>query len=68
MGRRDTFFLACLVWIVGSVLMCAVQNVGMLIAARVVNGFGSVQRNQPKWNLCGIDQMLFHQTDLYCRD
>ncbi|KAF2464244.1 putative sugar transporter [Lindgomyces ingoldianus] len=37
-GRRDTLFVAAITWIVGSTLMCAVQNVGMLIGARVVNG------------------------------
>jgi MFS family permease len=38
-GRRDSLFVACLIWIVGSSLMAAVQNVGMLVAARVINGF-----------------------------
>ena len=38
-GRRDSLFIACLVWIVGCILMSAVQNVAMLIAARIVNGF-----------------------------
>jgi sugar porter (SP) family MFS transporter len=38
-GRRDTLFVACCVWIVGSTLMAAVQNVAMLIVARIVNGF-----------------------------
>lgn len=38
-GRRDTLFYACMVFIVGSILMCAVQDRAMLIVARVVNGF-----------------------------
>ena len=38
-GRRDTMFIACIIWIIGSVLMCAVQDVAMLIVARIVNGF-----------------------------
>ncbi|KFY45526.1 hypothetical protein V494_00904 [Pseudogymnoascus sp. VKM F-4513 (FW-928)] len=38
-GRRDTMFIACLVWLVGSSLMAAVQNVAMLIVARIINGF-----------------------------
>lgn len=38
-GRRDTMFIACLVWLVGSSVMAAVQNVAMLIVARIINGF-----------------------------
>lgn len=38
-GRRDSLFIACIIWIVGCILMCAVQNVAMLIVSRVVNGF-----------------------------
>lgn len=38
-GRRDSLFMACLVWIVGCILMAAVQNVPMLIVSRVINGF-----------------------------
>jgi MFS family permease len=37
-GRRDTLFVAAIVWIVGSTLMCAVQSVAMLIVARFING------------------------------
>lgn len=32
-------FCACLVWLVGSSVMAAVQNVAMLIVARIINGF-----------------------------
>jgi predicted MFS family arabinose efflux permease len=38
-GRRDTLSIACLIFIAGSIIMCAVQNVAMLIVARVINGF-----------------------------
>lgn len=38
-GRRDTLFIACIIWLIGSTLMCAVQNVPMLIVSRVFNGF-----------------------------
>ncbi|CAI7664464.1 unnamed protein product [Penicillium manginii] len=38
-GRRDSLFIACIVWLIGSTLMCAVQNVPMLIVARIINGF-----------------------------
>lgn len=38
-GRRDTLFAACIIWVIGSIMMCAVQNIEMLIVSRVVNGF-----------------------------
>lgn len=38
-GRRDSLFIACLVWLIGSTLMCTVQEVAMLIVSRVLNGF-----------------------------
>lgn len=38
-GRRDTLTVACGVFIIGSILMCAVQNLAMLIVARIINGF-----------------------------
>jgi MFS family permease len=38
-GRRDSLFVACWIWLVGSILMCAVQNVAMLIVSRFINGF-----------------------------
>ncbi|KAJ5723521.1 hypothetical protein N7488_001556 [Penicillium malachiteum] len=38
-GRRDSLFIACIIWLVGSTLMCAVQNVAMLIVSRIINGF-----------------------------
>ncbi|KAL1989240.1 hypothetical protein VTN96DRAFT_2 [Rasamsonia emersonii] len=38
-GRRDSLFVACVIWIIGSTLMCAVQNVAMLIVSRMINGF-----------------------------
>lgn len=38
-GRRDSLSVACVIWVTGSILMCAVQNIAMLIVARIVNGF-----------------------------
>ncbi len=38
-GRRDSLFVACVVWLVGSAIMAAVQDIPMLIASRVINGF-----------------------------
>jgi MFS family permease len=38
-GRRDSLFIACIFWLFGSILMCAVQDVAMLIVSRIINGF-----------------------------
>jgi MFS family permease len=38
-GRRDSMFIACVLWLIGSILMSAVQNVAMLIVSRIINGF-----------------------------
>ncbi|KAJ5773053.1 Major facilitator superfamily domain general substrate transporter [Penicillium paradoxum] len=38
-GRRDSMVIACILWLIGSILMCAVQNTAMLIASRIINGF-----------------------------
>ncbi|OQE39140.1 hypothetical protein PENCOP_c007G03414 [Penicillium coprophilum] len=38
-GRRDSMFIACILWLIGSILMSAVQNVAMLIVSRIINGF-----------------------------
>lgn len=38
-GRRDSLAIASVIFIIGSALMSASQDVGMLIFARVVNGF-----------------------------
>ncbi|KAJ5964064.1 Major facilitator superfamily domain general substrate transporter [Penicillium vulpinum] len=38
-GRRDSMFVACILWLIGSTLMSAVQNVAMLIVSRIINGF-----------------------------
>ena len=39
-GRRDTLSVACIVYIIGAILMCAVQNQAMLIVSRIVAGWG----------------------------
>lgn len=38
LGRKRAIMIGCIIWIIGSVIMCASQNVGMLIAGRVING------------------------------
>lgn len=37
-GRRNSIFVACALWILGSVLTCAAQNVAMLIVGRFICG------------------------------
>ncbi|KAH6889752.1 general substrate transporter [Thelonectria olida] len=38
LGRKYSIMLGCVVWIVGSILCCASQNIGMLIVGRIING------------------------------
>ncbi|KAJ6017267.1 quinate transport [Penicillium sp. IBT 35674x] len=37
-GRKYSIMLGCLIWIVGSVLICASQDIAMLCVGRVING------------------------------
>jgi MFS family permease len=37
-GRKETILVAAICWIVGSTLMCAAQNLGMLLVGRIING------------------------------
>ena len=38
-GRKKAIMLGCCIWIVGSIIIAASQNIGMLIVGRVINGF-----------------------------
>ncbi|KAH6644757.1 high affinity glucose transporter [Boeremia exigua] len=38
LGRRRAIQIGCLVWIIGSIISCGAQNIGMLIAGRFING------------------------------
>lgn len=38
-GRKRAIMIGCLFWIIGSAITCASQNIGMLIAGRIINGF-----------------------------
>ena len=38
-GRKKAIMIGCLFWIVGSAITCASQNIGMMIAGRIINGF-----------------------------
>ncbi|KAK6518248.1 hypothetical protein TWF506_005408 [Arthrobotrys conoides] len=37
-GRRDSIFVACIFWLIGTAVQVSVQNVGQLIAGRIING------------------------------
>jgi MFS family permease len=37
-GRKRSIQVAALIWIVGSMITCSAQNVGQLVAGRVING------------------------------
>ncbi|KAH8728123.1 high affinity glucose transporter [Phaeosphaeriaceae sp. PMI808] len=39
LGRRRAIQIGCAVWMIGSIISCAAQNIGMLIAGRFINGF-----------------------------
>ena len=38
-GRKKSIMIGCIIWIIGSTIICASQNIGMLIAGRIINGF-----------------------------
>jgi sugar porter (SP) family MFS transporter len=38
-GRKQAIMFGCIVWAIGSIISCASQNIGMLCAGRVINGF-----------------------------
>ncbi|KAI1140564.1 general substrate transporter [Hypoxylon sp. FL0543] len=38
-GRKTSIQIGALIWIVGSILVCASQNIPMLIVGRIINGF-----------------------------
>lgn len=38
-SRRVALQISCILWIVGSILQCASQNIGMLCTGRVIAGF-----------------------------
>ncbi|KAL1305757.1 hypothetical protein AAFC00_007337 [Neodothiora populina] len=38
LGRKRAIMIGCVVWCVGSTLICASQNIGMLVTGRVING------------------------------
>jgi len=39
LGRRMAIMIGCVIWVVGSVIICAAQNIPMLVVGRIINGF-----------------------------
>lgn len=39
LGRKGAIQVASVVWVIGSILQCSSQNIGHLIAGRIVGGF-----------------------------
>jgi sugar porter (SP) family MFS transporter len=39
LGRKWAIQIGCITWCIGSIISCAAQNLGMLIAGRFINGF-----------------------------
>ncbi|KAG6028327.1 hypothetical protein E4U19_001567 [Claviceps sp. Clav32 group G5] len=39
LGRKYSIMVGCVFWMIGSILSCASQNIGMLIVGRIINGF-----------------------------
>lgn len=38
LGRKKSIMIGCVIWVIGSTIICASQNIGMLVAGRVING------------------------------
>ncbi|KZF26921.1 general substrate transporter [Xylona heveae TC161] len=38
-GRKHAIIVGACIWLIGSTIICASQNIGMLIVGRVINGF-----------------------------
>lgn len=39
LGRKKSIQVGSVIWCIGSIIVCASQNIGMLIAGRIINGF-----------------------------
>lgn len=39
LGRRYAIMIGCVIWIIGSAITCASQNIAMLVVGRLINGF-----------------------------
>jgi len=39
LGRKKSIMIGCIIWVIGSTLCCASQNIPMLCIGRLINGF-----------------------------
>jgi len=39
LGRKRAIMIGAVIWCIGSTIICASQNIGMLIVGRIINGF-----------------------------
>ena len=39
LGRRKAIMIGCVIWIIGSAIICASQNIPILVVGRIINGF-----------------------------
>lgn len=37
-GRKKAIQIGAIIWCIGSIIVCASQNIGMLVAGRFING------------------------------
>ncbi|PYH91549.1 general substrate transporter [Aspergillus ellipticus CBS 707.79] len=37
-GRKTSIMVGCVIWLIGSTIVCASQNIGMLVVGRIING------------------------------
>lgn len=38
LGRKKAIMIGCIIWVIGSTIICASQDIGMLVLGRVING------------------------------
>lgn len=38
LGRKKAIMLGCIIWVIGSAITCAAQNIAMLVVGRIING------------------------------
>lgn len=39
LGRKKAIMIGCIIWCIGSAIICASQNIPMLVVGRIINGF-----------------------------
>ncbi|KAI9712589.1 MAG: hypothetical protein M1828_001655 [Chrysothrix sp. TS-e1954] len=38
LGRKKSIIIGCVIWVIGSIIIAASQNIGMLVVGRIING------------------------------